>query len=316
MSGEPQKIDIHDLEDEIYGILNPEPDEPGDLPDFPPHPRFSSIHGLDISYYHEESQIYDPKYPTSVVYINRDRTFERVLRGASNPLHKTLDSISVPDCLLQSALQVFGDSLIEYHENERRWNLYRFYPSILVSVWSAFEAWVRINSEIFVTVVPTLPRSIADALLEVRSVVKKNGEIKLQPERRPVLDRYWLLLKYGCNVEFDRGSRLWQAGREAALVRDSLVHYDVSKAPSLTSFEVWNHMESVMLLFIVPSTLARRTLFQRQFYYYYILAQLHPLISEFEERPSHKKPPRDASLFDCPFDGVDESKYPSRWKKV
>ena len=90
MSGEPQKIDIHDLEDEIYGILNPEPDEPGDLPDFPPHPRLSSIHGLDISYYHKESQIYDPKYPTSIIYINRDRTFERVLRGASNPLHKHL----------------------------------------------------------------------------------------------------------------------------------------------------------------------------------------------------------------------------------
>ena len=72
--------------------------------------------------------------------------------------------------------------------------------------------------------------------------------------------------------------------KQVATVRDSLVHYDVLQAPSLTAFEVWNHMEAVMLLFIAPSTLARRTLFHHQFGYHYMLVELHSLISEFEER--------------------------------
>ena len=34
---------------------------------------------------------------------------------------------------------------------------------------------------------------------------ERNGQIKMQPDRRSVVDRYWLLLKYGCMLEFDRG---------------------------------------------------------------------------------------------------------------
>lgn len=297
---------IDDVRGEVESILNPEPDEDG-LFKYPPHPRLSSVYGLDTSYY---------RGLWEVGYESRDGAFERLLQDDSDPLHDTLQSGTVPESLIHAAFQLFGDSLVEYHERERRSDVYRFYPSILMTVWSAFEAWVRINSEILVAVVPTLPRSVADALLEVRSFVTRNGQIERQPDRRPVLDRYWLLLKYGCNLEFDRGSRSWQAGRQAGAVRDSLVHYDVSKAPSLTAFEVWNHMEAVMLLFIAPSTLARRTLFDRQFGYYYMLVQLHPLISEFEERPLHKGWPRDATIFDCPFDGVDENMYPLRWKKT
>jgi len=296
---------IDDLKGEIELILNPEPDEDG-LVRYSPNQSLSSVHGLDTSYYRGLWQ---------VGWLKRDGAFERLLQDGSDALHDTLQSVTVPGSLLHAALKLFGDSLVEYHERERRWDLYRFYPSILMTVWSAFEAWVRISSEILVAVVPTLPRSIANALLEVRSFVARNGQIERQPDRRPVLDRYWLLLKYGCNLEFDRGSRPWQAGKQAAAVRDSLVHYDVVKAPSLTASEVWNHMEAVMLLFIAPSTLARRTLFHDQFGYHDMLVQLHSLISEFEERPLHKGWPRDAVIFDCPFDGVDESKYPSRWKK-
>jgi hypothetical protein len=269
VSDQQQKMHIDDLKGEIESILNPEPEQDGQI-QFPPHPRLSSVHGLDISYYRSQSQ---------VGYLSRDGAFERLLQDDSDPLHDTLQSGTVPGSLLHAAFKLFGDSLIEYHERERRSDVYRFYPSILMTVWSAFEAWVRISSEMFVAVVPTLPRSVADALLEVRSFVTRNGQIERQPDRRPVLDRYWLLLKYGCNLEFDRGSRSWQAGKQAAAVRDSLVHYDVLKAPSLTAFEVWDHMEAVMLLFIAPSTLARRTLFPHQFGYHYMLVQLHCILS-------------------------------------
>lgn len=305
MNDQQQKMHIDDLKGEIQLILNPEPDEDG-LVRFSPNPRLSSVYGLDTSYYRGLWQ---------VGWLDRDGSFERLLRDPADPLHDTLQSITVPGSLLNAALKLFGDSLIEYHERERRWDLYRFYPSILMTAWSAFEAWVRISSEILVAVVPTIPRAVADALLEVRSYVTRNGQIERQPDRRPVLDRYWLLLKYGCNLEFDRGSRPWQAGKQTAAVRDSLVHYDVSKAPSLTASEVWNHIEAVLLLLIAPSTLARRTLFHEQFGYHDMLVQLYGLISEFEERPLHKGWPRDAIIFGCPFDGVDESKYPSRWQR-
>jgi hypothetical protein len=297
---------IDDLRGEIESILNPEPDEDDQI-HYPPHERLSAVHGLDTSYYRGLWQI---------GWLERDGAFQRLLEDNSDPLHNIRQSITVPDSLLHAALRLFGDSLIEYHERKRRWDLYRFYPSILMTVWAAFEAWVRISSEILVAVVPTLPRPIADSLLEVRSFVGRNGQIQRQPDRRPVLERYWLLLKYGCNLEFDRGSRSWQAGSQAVAVRDSLVHYDVSNAPSLTAFEVWNHMEAVMLLFIAPSTVARRTLSRYQFGYHYMLVQLHPLISEFEERPLHKGWSPGPMIFDCPFDGVDESRYPPRWRKT
>jgi hypothetical protein len=296
------KMDLADLKYEIDSILRPEPDEEGHLRWDPPHPRLSSVHGLDTSYF------LGPFEP------NGDGAFERLLEGDSDPLHQTLQSISVPFSLLTAALQLFGDSLIEYHKRQQRWDLYRFYPPILMTVWSAFEAWVRMSSEIFVAVVPTLPRAVRDALLEVRSVVLPNGKIKEKSDRRPVLERYWLLLKYGCNLEYPRGNWIWQAGERVATLRDSLVHYDVSIAPSLTASEIWNQMEAVMLLFIAPSTQAQRTLFPHQFDFYCTLAQLHPLISEFEERPLHKGWPKHAKIFHCPFDGVDETKYPHRYK--
>ena len=293
---------LDDLRYEVESILHPEPDEDGHRHCDAPHPRLSSAYGLDTSYFREP---FDP---------TRDRHFERLLDDPADPLHDTLQSITVPVSLLRASFQLFGDSLIEYHDRERRWDLYRFYPSILMTAWSAFEAWVRLNSEILAAVVPTLAPPVRDAVLEVRRVVGKSGQIEERMDRRPVLERYWLLLKYGCNLELERGSRVWQAGTKMVSARDSLVHYNVSEAPSLTATQIWGHLEAVMLLFIAPSTLARRTLLPHQFDYYATLVQLRSLISDFEERPLHKGWSQDAMIFHCPFDAADETKYPS-WSK-
>jgi hypothetical protein len=182
-----------------------------------------------------------------------------------------------------------------------------------MTVWAAFEAWVKISSEILVAVNPKLPHSVAEALLEKRAIVDASGKIKDKRDLKPVLTRYWLLLKYGCNFECDRGSAIWQAGDKARIVRDTLVHYDVPGAPSLTASEVWNHMEAVLLLFIEPSTKLRRTLFYSQFDLYSTMASLQPLIGEFEERPFHKGWPKEAKIFYCPFDAPDATRYPPRW---
>ncbi len=296
-----EEMNLAVLKSEIDLVLHPERDDEGGMCGDMPHPHLSSIHGLDTSYFR------DP------LDLSGDRAFERLLEDQSDPLHNTLQSLTVPASLFTAALQLFGDSLIEYHERKQRWDVYRFYPPILMTAWSAFEAWVRISSEILVAVVPSLPRAIRDSLLETRAVVERDGKIRNQPDRRPVLQRYWLLLKYGCNFEYDRGSATWQKGESVRETRDSLVHYDVPEAPSLAASKMWEHLEALLLLLIAPSTTARRTLFHPQFELYATLVGLQPLISEFEERPFHKGWPKRATVFDCPFNGADDIKYPPRW---
>jgi hypothetical protein len=296
----PGEMDIDDLKYEINSILHPERDEEDSLHWNAPHRRLLSVHGLDTSYFCDPSD------------LTGNMAFERLLDDESDILHETLNSASVPHSLFAAAYQLFGDSLIEYNGRKRRWDAYRFYPPILMTVWAAFEAWVRIASKILVAAVPTLPRAIRDALLEIREIVEKKGQIKEKPDRKPVLERYWLLLKYGCDLEYDRSSAIWQAGDSIRTVRDSFVHYDVTGAPSLTAVEVWKHMEAVLLLFIEPSTKLRRTLFGPQFDLYSTLAGLMPLISNFEERPLHKGWPKHARLFYCPFNRVDDTRYPPR----
>ncbi len=103
---------VDDLKDEVQLILNPEPDEDG-LVRFSPHPRLSSVYGL-ASYYRGLWQ---------VGWLDRDGAFQRVLENPADPLHETLQSITVPGSLLHAALKLFGDSLVEYHDRERRWDL-------------------------------------------------------------------------------------------------------------------------------------------------------------------------------------------------
>jgi hypothetical protein len=291
-------MDIEELRCEIESIISPERDPEGGLGLLRPHKRLSSVHKLDTSYY------------SGPIFVRADKAFERLLENESDPLHETLQSYTVPFSLLTASLRLFGDSIIAYHERKERWDLYRFYPPILMTAWAAFESWVRINSEILTAVVPTLPAPAKDALLETRQVIQRNGDIKPQADRRPILERYWLLLKYGCSLEFDRGGRIWQNGERVAKLRDSLVHYNVAEAPSLKASEIWSHLEAVLLLFIAPSAALKRTLLSNQFDLHWTLVELQRFSSEFEERPLHKGWPRDALIFPCPFDAVDDTKYP------
>ena len=301
-----ERMDLADLKHEINSVLRPERDEESSLCWDMPHSRLSSIHGLDTSYFRGPFD------------LDGDQAFKRLVDDNADPLHDTLQSITVPASLFTAALQLFGDSVIEYHDRTRRWDVYRFYPPILMTVWSAFESWVRISSKILVALVPTLPSDIRNSLLEIR-FVEKNGKIEEKSKWRPVFKRYCLLLKYGCDLEYscdpedDYTSPIGEAGDRMRLVRDSFVHYDASTAPSLTALEVWKHMEAMLLLLIEPSTKLRRTLFGPQFDLYSTLAGLQPFIPEFEERPLHKGWSKRATIFDCPFNGADDTRYPPRW---
>lgn len=295
-----EPMDLESLKSKISAVLRPERDDEDPRFDFP-HPRLSTVHGLDTSYF------FGPVHPAG------DRRYERLLNDESDPLHVALQSITVPASLFMAGVQLFGDSLLEYHGRDQRWDVYRFYPPILMTVWGAFEAWVRLASEVFVSVSKELPIEVADALLERRSFVDDSGNIKTKRESRPVLTRYRLLLKYGFDHEYSPQSAIWSAANETRNVRDSLVHYKAPEAPALTASKTWKHIESLLLLLIEPSTIVGRTLFASQFDVYSALAAMLPLISEFEERPFHKGWPKTSAIFDCPFNGVDEARYPLRW---
>jgi len=295
-------MDTEDLRGQIELILHPEPDDDGTRYYAAPHSRLVTEHGLDTSYFRGHFD------------LAGDLQFERVLNDENDPLHVTLTSISVPSSLMSAALQLFADSIVTYHAQPRRWDVYRFYPPVLTTIWSAFEAWVRISSQLFVSTASNIPQPVKDALNETRQTVNEKGKITLKSDRRSALERYCLLLQYGCGLTVDRSRKYWQAAKNVEGVRDALVHYDVTKAPSLTASEVWSHIEAIMLLFIVPSCIIRRTLNAHQFDYYSMLVELLPLVCEFEERPLHKGWPKEGLIFYCPFDGTDENRYPRRWK--
>lgn len=107
----------------------------------------------------------------------------------------------VPRELFMGTLRLFGDSLLADRGESKRFGPYRLYPGILVSVWASFEAFVRIYSELFVKSAKELPEPAADALLEKTQIVDEQGKLQTKFSPRPLLHRYWWLLKfgYGCD---------------------------------------------------------------------------------------------------------------------
>jgi hypothetical protein len=92
---------------------------------------------------------------------------------------------------------------------------------------------VRIYSELFVKTASSLPATVQWALLEKEEQLDKHGDVQIGRKPRSLLERYWLLLKYGYGLEFDRGSRVWQLGDSALRKRNGLVHYEITSLPSV-----------------------------------------------------------------------------------
>ena len=101
-------MSVADLEQEVDGILHPEPDEDSFFRCESPHPRLATEYGLDTSYFKGSMDIHG------------DRTFDRLLENETDSLFDTLQSISVPPSLLTAALDLFGQSLVAYHNRKAR----------------------------------------------------------------------------------------------------------------------------------------------------------------------------------------------------
>jgi hypothetical protein len=78
-----------------------------------------------------------------------------------------------------------------------------------------------------------------------------------------VLDRYGVLLQYGFGHKVDRGSKYWQELEEARNLRDYYTHIDAMNSRALSSDDVLDYMEAVMLGIIWPSAEVKRTLLLR-----------------------------------------------------
>jgi hypothetical protein len=292
-----------ELRGEIYSIFNPEPvvgSEGLEYYETPPLDRLKVAYSLDCSYWRPF------EYGSCSELMHRSEVDDA-------ELGITVRSQQVPFELLMGTLRLLGDSIVEYHDEKDRKGPYRFYPAILMSAWASFEAFVRIYSEVFVKTALSLPAAVQSALLEKEEQLDKRGNVQIGRKPRSLLDRYWLLLKYAYGVEFDRGGRIWQMGEAALKKRNALVHYEIVDLPSVMATELWGHLEAILLLLIGPSTQVGRSVMPSQYELHGMLDSLHPLIEEFEECPRHKGWPMEITgvCFPCPFQGVDESKFPS-----
>ena len=295
-------MDYEELHGKIYDIFHHEPvigNEGEEYYETPPQDRLTAEFGLDTSYWKPF------EYGAGSALMRRATVDD-------NDLSSVIQAQQAPFELFFGTIRLLGDSIILYHNEDPRHGPYRYYPAILMSAWASFEAFVRVSSELFVKTARALPNSIQLALLESEDRIEKNGLIRSQCKFRPLLDRYWWLLKFGYGVEYDRGSRIWQMGQSALTKRNELVHYEVSDMPSLSATELWQHLESILLLLIGPSAQIRISVMPRQYELYGMLVQLRALIEEFEERPFFKDKPVNTRgvVFPCPFEAVDDTRYP------
>jgi hypothetical protein len=296
-------LDADGLREEIHSIFHPEPivgSEGEEWHERLPDQRLRKEHSLDASYWREF------EYGSTSALMRRAAEHD-------DELAAIVRAQQVPRELFMGTLRLFGDSLLAYHGQSERSGPYRFYPGILVSAWASFEAFVRIYSELFVKSARELPEPVADALLEKTMGLDEQGKVQTKFSPRPLLHRYWWLLKFGYGCEYDRGSRIWQLGKAAIDKRNELVHYKFSEMPSLKTTDLWQHIEAIFLLLIGPSCQIRKTVFPDLYGLYGTLMDLRPLIEEFEEAPFLKGFALDLEsvIFPCPFDNVNETNFPT-----
>ncbi len=301
-------LSADELRAEIHSIFNPEPivgSEGAEWHEMPPLPRLSTEYSLDTTYWREF------EYGSISPLMRRAVTHEEQLASI-------VHAQQVPRELFFGALRLLAGSIIEYHGELTRSGPYRFYPAILMSAWASFEAFVRIYSELLVKTSRNLPTPAEEALLERMDVIDDQGRIRSNRNQQPLLRRYWWLLKFGFECEYDRGSRIWQMGDAALDKRNELVHYKFSEMPSLKATELWGHLEAILLLFIGPSCQIRKSVVPDLYELYGVLFDLQPLIEEFEEKPLYKEFPLrlDEVIFPCPFENVDDAKFPSMGQRA
>lgn len=285
----------------IWSIFNVEPDGDGFMPREFPHERIVKHHKLDISY----MKTFAPEGTTTHRYTrncSRDDT----------ELHIIDQNMDTPTRLFLAALKLFGDSILEYDGVGKRVGDLRYYPPVILTFWSGFEAFVRYTSELLVITVPSVPQAIKNYLQEREVSIDDKGAVKTKTKYYPVLNRYWLLLKYGYNFSADKGATYWQNLKKAQELRDYYTHVAIKESKAITTTDVINYLEAVLMAIITPSCLLQRTLMLNIYYLYDTWVGLAEIAEEYSEQPFfHDKPFKEGYLFHCNFENVDADRFPN-----
>jgi hypothetical protein len=294
-----------ELEGIIESAFNPEPsvgNEGYDPLVILPHRRLTDVHRLDTSYETDVSRFWD------------NELYSRSSIGNPEAMNSLMRNLGVSNSLFLSGLRIMADSIIAYDgERERIGNL-RYYPPAIMTFWSGFESYIRYSSELLVITAKTLPDPVRDFLLEQETILDKRFDVYIKEKKfRPVLDRYIVLLKYGYNFEVARGDKYWQNLEAANKLRDYYTHLGMKEAPSVTSAQVLEYMESILLGIIYPSCQLKRTILSELYWLYDIWATLFEVNTEYTEQTFFK----DAIIkgtfhFHCTFENVDEIKFPNQ----
>jgi len=294
-------IDIEEFKENLHYLFYPEPDEDGIPPREYPHPRLRDTYKLDFEYMNSFNWEGSSIHPYTRLCPEEDERVRVLTRNTD-----------VPTRFFEAALHLFSDSVIEYHRKTERKGELRYYPPVILTFWSGFETFLRHSSELLLATVPTVPREIANFLREEEPWVDHKGAIRTRSQFQPVLDRYAVFLKYGYNLEVERGSRYWQRLEQAKKLRDYYTHLDVSNPRSVSSADVLMFMEDVLLGIIWPSSLLQRSLLLGIYRLYEIWVFLCEHREDYIEQPLlldwHLKEPY---LFHCNFEGVDNRNFPN-----
>src|SRR5258708_4687350 len=256
-----------DLIDEIDSIFNPEPDEDGYHREWPSE-RLRDHHCLSFAYM--EGFLWEgaTTHPNTRLWPEKEPGGDELTR-----------SMDVSRRLFYSALRVFGDSILTYacQHDDRNPSELRYYPPVILTFWSGFEAFVRHSSELMIHTSKDLPEAVAEYLRDEQTVVDRKGAIKQETKHRPALDRYAVLLQYGMGHKVDRGNKYWQGVERARDLRDYYTHIDAMNSRALSSDDVLDFLETVMLGIIWPSSAVERTLQLGIFDLYWMWDQLRDL---------------------------------------
>lgn len=293
-------MDAEELRAAVDDVLDRQLDpdmEPREIP----HARLERHHRLDLSY------LATPAWEGSTVHPHT-----RLCSSQDRHLHTLTRNSDVSRRLFEAGLRLLGDSIVAYHARKERKGQLRFYPPIILTFWSGFETFVRYASELLLITVPTVPDPVAVHLQERERFVNFRGEVETRERYRPVLSRYATLLRHGYGLSVDRGSSWWQKLESARDVRDYYTHLDVMDPRAVSTDDVLEFMEAILLGIICPSAMIRRTLLLGVYDLYWQWAALSELVQPYVEQPFFKDWPFDEGyMFHCNFDGVDVTRFPS-----
>jgi len=186
---EGSEIDREELIGRLDSIFNSEPDDEF-LREWPDN-RLEQHHGLSFDYMKTHDWEGSSMHPST-----RHRASDKEPDAVALTRNK-----DVPTALFDSALRLFGDSLIEYHNAKENPSALRFYPPIILTFWSALESFVRYTSELMLLTSKGIPEGIANYLREQAVEVDEKGDLRFSDRNRSVLERYSVLLRYGFGMQ-------------------------------------------------------------------------------------------------------------------